>query len=130
MSERRQRVPTIPDTGMIPPSPVHLRGTGRTTRQLQSLKKGGIYLLLADHEVRYARNLAGSLGLGPFAFMTVQNFLQGDVWRSARYQDFDIDHRAQEGLFVGGQTYARLAEILRYMKTKTPDATFFKDNEV
>lgn len=130
MTERRQRVPAVPATGMIPPTPVHLRGTGRTTKQLQGLKKGGIYLLLASHEVGYTRNLAGSLGLGPFAFMTVQNFLSGDIWKACRYQDFDIDHHAQECLFVGGQTYARLAEILRYMKTKTPDAAFFKAHAI
>jgi len=69
------------------------RGTGRTTRQLNEMKEGGVYVIHHHSFESYCKNILK--GTKKLRFMTNQQVGRGD-WMGLDVPCVDMDHHAVE----------------------------------
>jgi hypothetical protein len=66
------------------------RGTGRTTRQMQALRKGGYFVWLHSN-IYYPRQLALKLGRGDIKIMSPE-WVLNRRWEGLKLPDLVLDH--------------------------------------
>lgn len=67
------------------------RGTGRSTRQLESLPQDAVYICPNHSTIRYYRGLCGRLGRNDIELVSPQ-WLTSDKWRGRVFSDIQLDH--------------------------------------
>lgn len=78
-----------------PVEPVSLRGTGRTSRALQSAPPDAVYVVHTYAMERYARDLAHHLGRKDITIKPM-SWLEADRWRGTRLDKIVLDHACVE----------------------------------
>lgn len=67
------------------------RGTGRTTRQLNALKKNGVYLW-CNSQVDYPRRLAAKMCRSDITVLPRSALGCADKYHGVQWSEFDVDH--------------------------------------
>lgn len=71
------------------------RGTGRTTRQMQSAPQGALYVVAQRSEREICLRMARDMGRSDLEIVTL-DWIRSDRWRGRRFPALVIDHFADE----------------------------------
>lgn len=74
---------------------VESRPTGKTTRQLESLPSGAVFIVAHGNEADYVRRLCAKLGRTDVVVHPL-TWLVDCRWRGLEFPGADIDHHARE----------------------------------
>ena len=87
-----------------------MRGTGRTTRQIEGMQDGGLFIVHNRYMEGYAKEIAARAGRNIHVVQVADadNFIKG-----RRFPEFVIDHEVQAHSRISLSLYVHLLERTR-----------------